>query len=631
MLESLRKAAGTWVAKLLLLVLVGSFAIWGISSSLVNGVGADSIITAGGTTVSPVEFRLAYSRQINLMSQQFGQQVTREQAKQLGIEDQVIQQLASGALLDEQARRMGLGVSEDKLADLTATDPAFRNEGGQFDRDRFLYVLRQVGMRPEDYFANRANVAIRQQIVEASTDGMKAPDTFLRAVALYQGEDRTVDYLTLPRSMVEPIEEPTPDALTKWFDGLKARYAAPEYRKISYVKLEPEDIADPTAVTDDQVRADYEKGKSHFTTPETRAVEQLVFSSADKAKAAADAIKAGTKTFEQAMADEGKTEADVQLGTLTKDKVPDKAIADAAFALQQGQVSEPVQGAFGSVLVRVTAITPEVVKPLAEVADQIRKDLALGEANKTLLDVHDAYEDARAGGASLAEAAAKSKLKVVTIDAVDRTGKRPDDTIINDLPASADLLKSAFDAEAQTENDPVDIGSNGFVFYEVDAITPARERTLDEVRAKAVADWKTEQADSRLDAKAEEARKKIADGTGMDQLATDLKVEKQTKRGLKREADDADFGKDGISAIFDVAEGGVGLFNTPAGDGRIVFKVTEATDPVGADADTLPEDARKGFAQGFAGDMLDELVSRLRGEFDVEVDRAAAERAISLQ
>ena len=138
MLESLRRAAGTWVAKILLLLLVMSFAVWGISSSLVNGIGSEAVITAGNTSVSATEFRLAYNRQLNLLSQQFGQQLTSEQATAMGIEDQVIGQLVAGALLDEQARAMGLGLSKDRLANLTAGDPAFQGPDGKFDRDRFL-------------------------------------------------------------------------------------------------------------------------------------------------------------------------------------------------------------------------------------------------------------------------------------------------------------------------------------------------------------------------------------------------------------------------------------------------------------------------------------------------------------
>ncbi len=68
---------------------------------------------------------------------------------------------------------------------------------------------------------------MRQQIVEAVSDGMKAPDAFLRAVALYRGEDRTVDYIALPKTLVEPIEEPAAEVLAKWFEENKKTYAAP--------------------------------------------------------------------------------------------------------------------------------------------------------------------------------------------------------------------------------------------------------------------------------------------------------------------------------------------------------------------------------------------------------------------
>ena len=91
--------------------------------------------------------------------------------------------------------------------------------------------------------------------------------------------------------------------------------------------------------------------------------------------------------------------------------MPDPAVAEAAFKLQANEVSSVVQGAFGPVLMRVTDIKPEVVRPLAEVTPEIRKDLALVEANRILLDVHDSYEDARAGGESLREAAAKLDLR----------------------------------------------------------------------------------------------------------------------------------------------------------------------------------------------------------------------------
>ncbi|MCO5072798.1 MAG: SurA N-terminal domain-containing protein [Rhizobiaceae bacterium] len=628
MLDSLRKAASTWVAKLLLLLLVGSFAVWGVSGQLINGIGNNDVITAGGTSVSGLDYRLAYDRQISVLSQQFGTRLTREQATALGITNQVLAQLVAGAVLDEQARKLGLGVSRERVASLTAEDAAFRGPDGRFDRNQFDYVLRQVGMRPEDYLRNREQVAVRQQIVEAVSDGLKAPDTFLRAVALYQGEDRTVEFIALPKSLVEPIEDPSADVLAKWFDERKASYGAPEYRKISYIKLEPEDIADESAITDEAVAKDYEANKARYTTPEQRAIEQLVFSSADAAAVAADSLKAGS-TFDQLVVAEGKTMADVQLGMLTKDRVPDPAVAEAAFKLQPNEVSPVVQGAFGPVLVRVTEITPEKVRPLAEVSGEIRKALALSEASRVLLDVHDSYEDARAGGASLMEAAKQLNLKVTTVDAVDRTAQRPDGSIVKDIPQSADVLAAAFESELNIENDPINIGGSGFVFFEVEGIIPARERSLDEVHDKVLADWRAEEAKTRLGVKAAEIEKRVKDGTPLETVATELNLQTQTKRGLKRGADDADFGKDGVTAVFNLSEGGTGLTPAPTGDAQIVFKVTEVFEPAGADGSALSEQARTSFSSGIADDLLDQLVARLQLEYDVRVDEAAIQRALA--
>jgi len=629
MLDSLRNAAQTWVAKFLFIILVISFVGWGISGQLSNSPSMGSVISVGDTSVSPTEYRLAYDRAVSQMSQQFGTRLTPEQAKMFGLPQQVLGSLVGGAVLSEQARKLGLGLSKDRIATLTADDPAFRGPDGRFDRRQFDYVLRQVGMSPQNYFDTRANEAVRLQIVDATTNGMQAPAAFLRAVALYRGEDRTVDYIVLPKSLVEPVEEPSADVLAKWFDANKSKYAAPEYRKISYVKLEPEDIMETGSVTDQQVSADYEAHKDKYTTPETRAVDQLVFASEEEAKKVADELKSGTLSFDEAVAAQNKQASDVALGTLSKEQIPDKAVAEAAFAMAEGQTSDVVAGTFGPLIVRVGKVNPQSVKALDEVKEDIRRDLALTEANRVLMDVHDAYEDARAGGTSMADAAKQLKLKVVTVDAVDRQGKRPDGTVIENLPASADLLENAFQADAKAENQPVNLGSTGFVFYEVDSIEAAHDRALDEVKDRAVTDWKSEQTATRLQAKADEVAKQITESNTLDTIASGLNLEKQTKRGLKRGANDADFGQSGVVAAFAVADGETGQFEGPDGASRVVFKVVETIEPADADPSSIPEDARRTFGGGMANDLIDQLVSRLRGEYDVEINQNAIDSALT--
>jgi len=206
----------------------------------------------------------------------------------------------------------------------------------------------------------------------------------------------------------------------------------------------------------------------------------------------------------------------------------------------------------------------------------------------------------------------------------DRSGHR-----IGRHRPTEDLLSQAFESEVGIENNAVNIGGNGFVFYEVEQIIPARDRTLDEVKARVTADWTAQEAEGRLAAKAAEIEKRIKEGETLDAIATELSLQKQVKRGLKREADDTDFAKSGVAVIFSLAEGGVGVVPSPTGDAQLVFKVTEVFEPAGADASSVPEDAQKSFASGLAEDLLDELVAKLQSQYEVTVNRNAIEQALA--
>jgi peptidyl-prolyl cis-trans isomerase D len=628
MLDMLRNGAKSWVAKLLLMVLVLSFAAWGISDVFRTSFVGTAVVTAGDTVVTPVEYRLAYARQIQIAQQQMGARLTAEQAKALGIDGQVTQQIIAGAVLDEQARRMDLGLSRERLATLTGEDEAFQGTDGNFSRSQFDAVLRNVGMRPEDYLKSREKIAVRQQIVDAATDGLPVPKTYLAAMALHDGESRTIDYLSIPSSSLTPVSTVDEAKLATFFEERKDAYKAPEYRKFTYVRLTPEDIADTKSIGDADVAADYEKNKARYTTPETRAIEQLVFADDAAAKAAADKI-AGGMTFDDLVKLENKTMADVALGKFAKPQVPDPAIAEAAFALPSaGSVSGVVTGQFGPVIVRVTEIAPEVVQPFEAVKEQIRLDMALNEAANAVLDVHDQYEDARGGGDSIKAAADKVKLKAVTIEASDTLGKAPDSTDIKDLPEQAVLLPAVFQAEEGAENPPLNAGSNGFLWYEVEAVTPARDRTLEEVRERVVADWKLAEVNERLAAKAEDVRKSIVGGKTLDQVATELALTKETKRGLKRDSDDADIGLEGVEAAFGGGQGHVALVASPTGDSQTIMVVTEVFAPADATDAAIPENRRQQAARGMADDLLEQLVVRLQETYTVTVNNAALQAAV---
>ena len=108
---------------------------------------------------------------------------------------------------------MNLGLSQDRLATLISEDPAFHGVNGQFDRVTFSSVLRNAGLREQDYINNRSQVAVRSQIVEALSDGLHRAEGAGRRAAPYRNETRTIDYLLLSNANIDPIKAPSDDVL----------------------------------------------------------------------------------------------------------------------------------------------------------------------------------------------------------------------------------------------------------------------------------------------------------------------------------------------------------------------------------------------------------------------------------
>ncbi len=630
MLEFLRKGAQTWVVKGLLVLLVLSFGVWGVSTSLVPGA-ADAVVTVGDVKVSPSDFRLAYERQLAQLSRQFGTRLSREQAKAFGVEAQVYSQLVAGATLDQLSENMNLGLSQDRLASLISEDPAFKGVNGQFDRGTFSSVLRNAGLREQDYINNRSQVAVRSQIVEALSDGYTPPKVLGDALRLYRNQTRTVEYLLLSNANVDPVKAPSDEVLKPWFETHKAEYRAPEFRKITYVKLEPTDIADPASVTEDEVRADYDKRKNSFSTPETRTVEQLSFPSREEADAAAIKLSTGT-TFDALVTASGKTASDVLLGDFTRDRMPDAKLGDAAFALvADGQTTPVIDGAFGAVILRVTNIKPQTVRAYDEVKDELRKELALTNASNEIMGIHDKFEDARVSGASMKEAAEQTNLKLIVLNAVDARGNDTNGDEIAGIPEAKTLLEEAFKAEVGGETLPVNLGRDGYVWFDVDEVTPARDRTLDEARERVVADWTAEQQRNELAAKAVELKGRVEKGETLAAIATELGIAVETKSGLRRSAEDAALSPAAVTAAFGGANGVVANATGIGGEGQILLKVTEVDDDNPGDA--LDNDDRQinAIAQASGDDILDQMVSELQKGYGVTINQQLAELALSQQ
>jgi peptidyl-prolyl cis-trans isomerase D len=630
MLEALRRSTGGIVAKILLGLLVISFAIWGASGAFTGGLGNETI-RVGDTRVSMVDYRLAYQTRVGALEQQLNQTLTREQVRSLGIDQSVTNQLVAGAVLDQSAREMGLGVSEDQLAKLIGDDPTFKDSSGNFSRERLIAALRSVGMSEDQYVRNQHAVAMRNQLVSGLAQGVSAPDTFYAAFSQYQSEKRVFDHVVVDRSAVTAIPEPTETDLSTFYEANKDKYVAPEYRKLIFVRLLAEDIAKPDTITAEEIAAQYEATKAQHTRPEQRRIQQIAFQDAAAAKAAADKLAAG-ESFDAVLTGLGRTAADADLGLLRKDQIPDAKMAEAAFGLAPNTPSGIVEGAFGPVILRVTEIVPQAVTPLNELEAELREELAERKAGEVIFETHDKLEDERAAGDPLTEAARKVGLTATTVEQVDAQGNDPSGKPVENLPEKKALLEQAFATDEGVEADPVNIGSSGFVWFEVAGVTPQRQKPLTEVRDAVKTAWIEAEVARKIDEIAKGIADRVSKGEDFAAVAASVlppvngapQTVKQSGE-LTRTDSGADMQAEAVAAGFALPEGGVTTAPAPQPPARIVLRVSKV---IPGEEISAPVELRSRVDSQLSDDLVSNLVGELQTRQEVIINPAAIDAAL---
>lgn len=631
MLQGFRNLGKSWLGKLIVGVLFGllilSFAIWGIAD-VFRGYGVNIVATVGDRDITIDQMRTAYQNELQQLSRRFGRSITSDQARALGLDQQVLGRLIAETALDERASELGLAVSRETVGEAIVKDPAFRNASGQFDRFAFDSLLRANGLTEQLFITEQQAVMARRQLADALTGAIVPPLAMREAVYRYGAERRNIAYVELPASLAGDVGTPEEAALQAFFDERKAAFRAPEYRTVAVLSLRAEDIAKPSEVSDADAMARYEQLKaSRFTTPETRKVQQLAFPSQEEANAAREKILAGASLADIAV-ERGVRPEDIEIGVFTRDQMIDPAVAEAVFALAPGEVSTPVNGRFGIVLVRAAEVTPASVRPFAEVADEIKREIAIERARPLIDETHDRIEDQRIAGKSLAEIAQEFSLNARTVGPLDQNGNGKDGQPVADIPERETLLRSAFETDIGADNEPLRLADGGYLWYDVTNVESARDRTLDEVRADVTAQWRTDEIARRLSDKAQELVTRLDQGATIEAIAAELSLEARTAQGLARGASQDGLPANVVSQVFSVHTGKSASAGIGDGDRRIVFKVTDATVPAFVTSTQEAERLQTQLAAAMRDDILNEYVAGLQGELDVRINQEALRIAL---
>ncbi|MGD9837319.1 MAG: SurA N-terminal domain-containing protein [Afipia sp.] len=620
----MRKASSNWLGKTVMSVLFGvliiSFGIWGIAD-IFKGFGQSSLARIGSTEITTEQFRNLFTDRLQQISRRFGRPLTAEQARQFGLDRQVLQDVIADAAVDETVRNMGLGQSDADIVRAIQNDPNFKGLDGRFEHERFVQLIRQAGYTEQRYIAEQRKVALRRQLTGTIVAGLEPPKTQIEALVRFQNEQRSASYVRLTTAQAGTIDPPSPEALATYFEDRKQLFRAPEYRKIAMLALTPDEFAKSITISDDDAKKVFEQRRERYATPERRQVLQIPFPNADEAKAASERIKAGT-SFEDIARERKLTTADIDLGTVAKSSIGDSALANAAFALAPNTVSEPVKGALTTALLKVTKVEPGTNPSFESVAPAIKREMALDRARTQMQDLRNKIEDERGGGANIAEAAQKLGLKATTIEAVDRSGRGPDGKPVTGLPQGVDVVSPAFASNIGVENEPVQY-NGGELWFDVLGVTPSRDRSLDEVKDQVEARWKEEQIAARLRTKAAEMVGKIEKGATLDAEAAAAGVKVETAKLFKRDSDAKDVPERLVAAAFRTPKDGVGQTEGNGATEWIVFKVTDiAVPPV----DLASEDVKKLTENLRRAEMEEQLgayIAKLETDIGVSINQNA--------
>jgi peptidyl-prolyl cis-trans isomerase D len=300
-------------------------------------------------------------------------------------------------------------------------------------------------------------------------------------------------------------------------------------------------------------------------------------------------------------------------------------VAEAAFGLKEGEVSAPVQGRFGTTLLRVLKIQPGTSRSYEQVAEEIKRGVALEQARAQVSSLRDKLEDARAGGESLEEAAQKLKLATRTIEAVDRNARTPEGVPIMDLPKAGELVPAIFATDVGVETDPLQY-ENGYVWFDVVGITPGRDRTLDEVKTELEIRYTNDEIARRLAAKADAIVDKLK-GTSLKEVAAAEKLKVETVSGIKRGDSTENLSAPTINAVFRTPKGAAGSAEGVQATQRVVFRVNDVKVP---EVDMNSDEAKRiteTLRRSFGDELLAGYSEQLERDVGVTINPSALNQA----
>lgn len=632
MLQSIRSRASSWVIKILFLVLILAFGVWGIED-IFRGPGQQSTVaTVGSSSISVAELNSEFRRQLDRLRPMFGGQLDTDKARQLGLLDRSLDMLVGEALLQQEIKRLGIAVPDDAIRQRIAALPQLKNEAGLFDPRRFEMLLRNTGRSEGEFIAGLRQELTRDQLASSIAAGIRTPTTLADTVYKFRSEKRVADYVAVDAAKMP--EPPAPDeaAQRAYLEQYKDRFSTPEYRGFEFVRIDPARIVADFKVPDDQLKTTYEQRLSEFKHPEKRDVLQMALPDEATAKRAVDELAQGKDFLAVAKEVANQGEDVVKLGLVTRGDIAKllPELAAPTFELAVGQSTPPIKSLLGWHVVKVLSEEPARTESFEEAKPRLLTELAREAAPDAITRLANRFEDERAGSGQIDDAAQRAGLVAVKVPAMDREGRAPDgkpavDAAQGGLPQGGIVERAVFEAALNTDGPMLETPDGGIVFFRVTSISPPAVKPFEQVREQVVQAIVAEKRLAAAKAEAEAIQAKVKGGATLAAAAGEG-AEVKTTQPFTRE-DRAAFGRPAASLVVDLFKANAGdTAIAQSGPGYIVaqLKSVAPADPV-ADGPAVAQVA-DALRQQIGADVYAQFNNALRGRFGVEVKQSVVDQ-----
>lgn len=517
MLQDIRDNAQGTIAKVIIGLLIISLSIWGMDAIVGGFSGEPEVATVNGDSITEREFL----RTVQLETQQRLMQMDSPDPSMLD-EDQirrgVLESLIQERVLTLDAQAQGLELSDADIDALITQMPQFQVDG-QFNRDRFVATVRNVGMGVGEFRENmRKNYVVNQIRASIAQTGIVASENAAQLLRI-QNQTRDFRVLTVSADSLSEQITVTEEEIQSFYDDNADQFREPEQVNAAYITLSLGALADVIEISEEDLRAFYGERAEEYAREERRAAHILIEDGSDAEATIAsiqERLEAGesfSDLAEEFSADTVSARDGGDLGYAGRG-VYDEAFENALFALEEGEVSGPVETSFGIHLIRLDGVRRSDVPSFESLQGELRDELARSRASERFAEVRAQLADAAYAADDLAGPAAELGLEVREVDGVTREGgAAPFDHagLVRQL-FSDDVLQGGFNTEL------IDVGDNASVVARVREYLEPRQRELADVRDDIAAMLEARKTRQVLEARVDELMAALEAGEDPESL-----------------------------------------------------------------------------------------------------------------